>query len=95
MSTKKASIHIRVWGRVQNVGFRAFVVQQAGLLGVQGWVSNLGRDQVEIHAEGHEETLKAFLEVVKQGPSVARVERDEVEWGEFQDEFKKFQVRWL
>ena len=95
MSAKKAGIHIRVWGRVQGVGFRAFVAQQAGLLGVDGWVRNVGRDQVEVRAEGHEDVLKAFLEVVKQGPSVSRVERHEVEWAEFGEKFDKFQVRWF
>lgn len=94
MSEKK-SIYIRVWGRVQGVGFRAFVGQQAKQLGVNGWVRNVGNDQVEVRAEGHETTLKAFLEVVKRGPSVARVDRDEVVWGEFQNKFNKFQVRWF
>jgi acylphosphatase len=94
MSIKK-SIHIRVWGRVQNVGFRAFVAQQATQLGLTGWVRNVGRDQVETHAEGHEDVLKAFLTVVKEGPSVARVERHEVDWAEFDNQFKSFQVRWF
>ena len=94
MSDKK-SIHIRVWGRVQGVGFRAFVAQQAGLLGVTGRVRNVGYDQVEARAEGREEVLKAFLDVMKEGPSIARVERHEVDWGEFKDKFDKFQVRWF
>jgi len=95
MTVKKASLHIHIWGRVQNVGFRAFVGQQAELLDVQGWVRNIGRDQVEVRAEGREETLKAFLDVVKEGPSVARVDHYEFEWGEFRDAFKTFHVRWL
>lgn len=95
MTAKKASTHIRVWGRVQGVGFRAFVAQQADRLGVTGWVRNVGYDQVEVRAEGHKETLKAFLEIVKEGPSVSRVERHEVEWGEFEEKFSKFQVRWF
>ncbi len=95
MTSKKASLHIQVWGRVQNVGFRSFVGQQAKLLGINGWVRNVGRDQVEVRAEGHEETLKAFLEIVKEGPSAARVDRHEFEWGEFRDAFKSFHVRWF
>ena len=91
----KKSIHIRVWGRVQGVGFRAFVAQQAGLLGLKGWVRNVGRDQVEARAEGHEDVLKAFLEIVKKGPSVARVDRNEVEWGDFAEKFNSFKVRWF
>lgn len=91
----KKSLHIRVWGRVQGVGFRAFVVQQANQLGVRGWVRNVGWNQVEVRAEGYEDVLKAFLELVKRGPSVARVERDEVSWDEFSGQFETFQVRWL
>ena len=95
MSAKKAGIHIRVWGRVQGVGFRAFVAQQAGMLGVNGWVRNVGRDQVEVRAEGREDVLNAFLEIVKAGPNISRVERHEVEWGEFSEKFKTFQIRWF
>ncbi len=91
----KKSIHIRVWGRVQGVGFRAFVAQQAGMLGVKGWVRNVGWNQVETYAEGNEEVLKAFLEIVKKGPTVSRVEKDEVIWGEFGEKFDDFQVRWF
>ena len=95
MTAKKASLHLRVWGRVQQVGFRAFVAQQAGLLGVTGWVRNVGRDQVEVRAEGHEETLKAFMQVVKEGPTVSRVDRHEADWGEFGERYKDFKVRWF
>ena len=95
MTAKKASLHLRVWGRVQGVGFRAFVAQQANLLGVTGWVRNVGRDQVEVRAEGHEETLKAFMEIAKEGPSVSRVDCHEADWGAYAERYKKFKVRWF
>ncbi len=91
----KASIHIRVWGRVQGVGFRAFVREQANYFDLSGWVRNVGRDQVEVRAEGIRESLENFLEQVKKGPSVSNVRESKVEWGEFHDEFKKFQIRWF
>ncbi len=92
---EKARLHIRVYGRVQGVGFRAFVAQQAVLLDVVGWVRNVGNDQVETRAEGTREALESFLEKVKQGPSVARVDKADVEWGQFKEEFRKFSVRWF
>ncbi|MBT3337729.1 MAG: acylphosphatase [Anaerolineae bacterium] len=92
---EKASLHIHVYGRVQGVGFRAFVAQQATHLDLKGWVRNVGRDQVETRAEGTREALDAFLDKVKRGPSVARVDRSEVEWGECREEFKRFKVRWF
>ena len=45
-------IHIWVDGRVQGVGFRAFVQDCAQRLGVTGWVRNIDEDQVEVWAEG-------------------------------------------
>lgn len=89
------SLYIRVRGRVQGVGFRSFVAQQAALLGVSGWVRNLERNQVETRAEGTRETLEAFFEKVKAGPNVARVDDVEFVWGEFLGEYKTFSVRWF
>lgn len=91
----KTSIHIRVQGRVQGVGFRAFVAQNAKLFNLTGWVRNVGRDQVETHAEGIQEKLEQFLEQVKTGPSVSRVKECDFEWGEFHGEYKNFKVRWF
>ena len=90
-----ASLHIRVHGRVQGVGFRAFVVQNAKLFKLRGWVRNVGRDQVETHAEGTQDDLERFLKQVKTGPSVSYVKECEFEWGEFRGEFKNFKVRWF
>jgi acylphosphatase len=91
----KASIHIRVWGRVQGVGFRAYVAQKASLLGINGWVRNVGHDQVETRAEGDRKDLERFLAEVKKGPSVSDIRENKVEWGVFRGEFKKFCVRWF
>ena len=45
-------VHIWVQGRVQAVGFRAFVQQNSAQIGVTGWVRNVGYDTVEGVAEG-------------------------------------------
>ena len=45
-------VHIWVKGRVQGVGFRAFVQQNALPIGVTGWVRNVGYNTVEAVAEG-------------------------------------------
>ena len=91
----KAKIHIRVWGRVQGVGFRAFVAQKANILDLHGWVRNVGRDQVETRAEGTRENLELFLEQVKAGSSVSNVKECKFDWWEFYGEYKKFKVRWF
>lgn len=71
--------HIRVTGRVQGVFFRAWTVQQAEALGVNGWVRNRRDGSVEILAAGAEPAVHSLIERCRQGPPVAEVEKLEVE----------------
>jgi acylphosphatase len=86
-------MHIWVTGRVQGVGFRAFVQQAGTLFGLVGWVHNLGYDQVETVAEGSRPVLERFAEVVKTGPRASRVEEVRVEWETPTGEFIRFNVK--
>jgi acylphosphatase len=88
-----ARIHIRVSGRVQGVGFRAFVLQSGTLFGLTGWVRNLGYNQVETVAEGQRLVLEKFMEVVRTGPRPARVDAADVEWETPTGKFKRFDIR--
>lgn len=63
-----------VSGRVQGVGFRAFVADAARDEGVAGWVRNLADGSVEVHAEGEAEAVSRFELRLWQGPSHARVD---------------------
>jgi acylphosphatase len=73
-------VHIWVKGRVQAVGFRAFVEYNALQIGVLGWVRNLGRKTVETVAEGSREQIDQFIEMVKTGPPVSRVDEARIEY---------------
>jgi acylphosphatase len=75
-------VHIWVKGRVQNVGFRAFVEYNALQIGVLGWVRNLGYDTVETVAEGTKFQIDEFIQMVKQGPRASRVDEAKVEYEE-------------
>lgn len=66
--------HLRVAGRVQGVGFRWFVREEARRLNVAGWVRNLPTGEVEIFAEGSRESLEELARRVAEGPPGARVE---------------------
>lgn len=88
-----ARVHIRVQGRVQGVGFRAYVEFCAENIGVKGWVRNVGWDRVEAVAEGSREEAERFVEKVKEGPRSSRVDEAGVEWGEASGEFDTFSVR--
>lgn len=86
-------VHVWVSGRVQGVGFRAFVMQAGALYGLTGWVRNLADDQVEAVAEGRREGIERFVEAVKRGPRPARVEDSRVDWESPQGDMDGFRVR--
>ena len=67
-----------VSGRVQQVGYRDYMVRRAGALGVTGWVRNLRDGRVEILACGSDEALAAFVEAGHSGPPLARVDAVDV-----------------
>ncbi len=90
---ESARVHIQVTGRVQGVGFRAFVEQGGATLGLTGWVRNLGADQVEAVAEGHRSALEHFVEEVRRGPRGSNVEETQIEWETATGEFRWFDVR--
>ena len=87
-------IHIWVTGRVQGVGFRAFVQQSGVLFNLTGWVRNVGYDTVETVAEGPRERLEKFAEAVKTGPRAGRVEEARIEWETARGEFQNFGVKY-
>jgi len=91
--TEMRRVHVWVEGRVQAVGFRAFVLQNAMQIGVTGWVRNVGYDTVEAVAEGTEEQIENFLQIVKRGPLGSRVDSSREEWEQATGEFASFRVK--
>jgi acylphosphatase len=88
-----ARVHVWVTGRVQGVGFRAFVAYSAGRLGVRGWVRNVGYDTLEAVAEGTQAQIEHFIQAVKTGPRGAHVDESRVETDTPDGEFTNFEVR--
>jgi acylphosphatase len=68
-----------VSGRVQAVGFRAFVYERALQEGITGFVRNLRDGRVEVMAEGDSEAMQLFEIAVRRGPAAARVDEVEVD----------------
>ncbi len=65
--------NIRVRGIVQGVGFRPFVFRLAQANTLAGWVFN-DEDGVEIHLEGPDQSLDAFVHSLKsEAPPAARI----------------------
>jgi acylphosphatase len=67
-----------VRGRVQGVGFRFSVARRAEQRGVAGWVRNRPDGAVEAVFEGEPEAVAALVELCRNGPRGASVERVEV-----------------
>ncbi|HET7601948.1 MAG TPA: acylphosphatase [Gemmatimonadales bacterium] len=62
-----------VSGRVQGVGFRWFVLQQARRLDVGGYARNRADGTVEVVASGNETALVRLEELLRSGPDLANV----------------------
>ena len=86
--------HIWVKGRVQGVGFRAHVEYSAKQIGgITGWVRNVGYDTVEAVAEGQRDQVERFIETMKQGPHMSRVDESKIEWETPNGEYNEFGVK--
>lgn len=68
------SVRLRVSGRVQGVGYRAWAVRAAADLGLRGWVRNRHDGSVEMLVTGPEEGVAAMAEAARRGPPAARVD---------------------
>jgi len=75
-------VRIVVTGRVQGVGFRAFVSRRAAELGLVGWVRNRPDGGVEAEAAGPEAALRAFVAALEAGPRLAHVSEATTQWFE-------------
>lgn len=66
-------VRVVVVGRVQGVGFRWFVRQEARRLGVAGWVRNRTDGSVELETAGEDAAVERLLQHVRVGPDAADV----------------------
>ncbi len=67
------ALRLMISGRVQGVGFRAFVERQARRHSVRGWVRNRRDGTVEALVIGDETMLAAMEAACRRGPSMAMV----------------------
>jgi acylphosphatase len=87
-----ARAHLKVHGKVQNVGFRFYTHRKASAAGLTGWIKNANDTQVEIVFEGNKKKIEECIESCRRGPSFSKVEKVEVEWRKPTGEFKRFEV---
>jgi acylphosphatase len=83
---------IKVTGRVQGVGFRFFTEHNAKLLNIKGWVKNTRDGGVLAIAQGSSENMKLFLEKLRTGPPLSRVDKLDVVRNNILEEFSNFRI---
>ena len=69
---------IRIYGRVQGIGYREACVRRAVELGVTGWVRNRMDESVEVMVQGLPEPVAEMCAWLREGMSAALVEALEV-----------------
>ncbi len=84
------ALHVTVEGRVQGVGFRAYVEREAKARGLRGWVRNRSDGSVEAVFSGEEEDVESMLVACHRGPrrslvrAVRRQEHPAGDWKGFE-----------
>ncbi|MGM0438208.1 MAG: acylphosphatase [Bacillota bacterium] len=91
--TKKKNVHIFLSGRVQGVGFRAFIRKNANKLGVNGWAKNLQDGRVEVVFTGEKKNVNKLIELVKKGPRFAKVNNIEIR-DNIDENFNDFKIKY-
>jgi acylphosphatase len=87
-------MHVFISGKVQGVGFRAFVSRTVETLKlhVTGWVKNLPDGRVELVAEGPSADLERLMTEVAKGPAASRVEDIAQKEAVYTGEFNRFSI---
>jgi acylphosphatase len=68
------SVLVRISGRVQGVGYRAWTAEEAARRNLSGWVRNLASGEVEAVFSGPADIVDAMLAACRHGPRFARVD---------------------
>ena len=72
------TVHVRIEGRVQGVGYRGWMEATAERLGIEGWVRNRRDGSVEAVLSGAGGDVAEMLRLCRRGPPGARVDAIEI-----------------
>jgi len=67
------SVRLRITGRVQGVGYRAWMMRRASGFGLRGWVRNRADGSVEAVLQGSPEAVEKIIVWARHGPPAALV----------------------
>ena len=87
-------LQLKIYGKVQGIGFRSFVYRVATALSLTGYVQNDKEETVTVFAQGPKEALRKLLAYCKKGSPFATVEKVDVVWKEKDGvRYDAFQIR--
>jgi acylphosphatase len=89
------TLQLRITGRVQGVGYRYALQQEAEKLGVSGWVRNRRDGSVEAVVQGEQSSVDAVVAWTRRGPigsAVAEVAATPLPAGD-QETHSRFDIR--
>lgn len=89
----KKHVKIRIFGKVQGVWFRQSAKEQADLLGVFGFVTNMPDGSMCIEAEGEEGDLQKMIAWCQRGSEGSRVESVEKNFSDELENYEGFDIR--
>jgi len=73
MGEDRKALRLIIEGRVQGVGFRAWMVDVANAVGVDGWVRNRRDGTVEALVAGEPAAVERVVAKAREGPPMGRV----------------------
>jgi acylphosphatase/uncharacterized protein YdcH (DUF465 family) len=88
------ALRLRITGRVQRVGYRRYVLDNAQELGVAGFIENLEDGSVRLFAQAEDEVLEQFLLAVRNPPPPAIVRSVEERPAKPNRKLKSFRIKY-
>ena len=81
-------------GRVLGVGFRLFVAMHSVCCHLTGWVKNMSDGSVTAEVQGTRVEIEKFLNLIQTGNRFVRVDEIEKEERPYEENEKRFHVRY-
>ena len=86
------TLHLTIFGRVQNVNFRTKIWQEAEKHHVKGWVRNSSNiSVVEACLQGRKEDVEAVITYIRSNPGYVKVE--DIKIRETGERYEHFEIR--
>lgn len=87
------AVKLRVYGKVQGVGYRYHAAHQASRYDIKGYAKNLPDKSVEIVGQSEiKSKLDSFVRECRRGPLLSKIDKVEQEQIPDSDELEDFEV---